>query len=161
MSTSESPLETKGEPVGIGGWLILPLLGLAMTLIRSPFSFAEYAQLGPALAAGSGVQNVFLVFEAAGNVVLLIVFPAYLLYLAYNKSRRFPRMYVVFAIAAAVFLVVDLVGARILFGHIYEAAGIPFMDQDTWIEVVRTAILVCVWVPYMQNSRRVANTFIA
>ena len=147
-------------PVGIGGWLVLPILGVALTLLRAPFHLAELANLGPALTAGSAAQSAFVLLEIVGNFVLLIVLPAYLLYLVYRKSYRFPAMYVVFAIAAAVFMIADLIVGYILVGHIYEATGTAFMDQDTWIEVLRTAILVFVWVPYMKTSRRVANTFV-
>ena len=48
----------------------------------------------------------------------------------------------------------------LLFGDILAATGQTPLDAEVIQELIRSIILVVVWIPYMRASRRVANTFI-
>jgi hypothetical protein len=48
----------------------------------------------------------------------------------------------------------------LLFGDILAATGQTPLDAEGIQELIRSIILVVVWIPYMRASRRVANTFI-
>lgn len=158
----ESPAKSEG-PAGIGGWLILPVIGMFVFPVRvvailvtdywplfergiwtnltTPGSPVYHALWGPVILYEMVCNGLFLVYD----LVLLI--------LLFGKSRRFPMAFVVFALLNVLFLVSDAalawqipaVAARGLEG----AAG----------EIARAVVAAAVWVPYMLVSKRVRNTF--
>lgn len=147
-------------PEGIGGWLILPMIGLIGTPIRAIFQLSQMASVWDNLQYLTAAQTAFIFIEAIGNVFIIIAFPIFLLVLFFNRKQSFPRFYVIWAIAEVAFTIADLIAAKILFGDVFEASGTELMDSDTWQDLLRGLVLVAIWVPYMLNSRRVRNTFI-
>ena len=158
MSGGDASKGPNDGPVGIGGWLVLPLLGLVVTVLGSYRMLGQYAGLSEMLARLSPSQSAFVIFEVVGNAVLL-VFPILLLALAFQTKRSFPGLYVVWAVAGMAFLVVDLILAMALFPAGYPTVESLF-DEATVRELLRSLLLLVVWAPYMMKSRRVANTFV-
>jgi hypothetical protein len=152
-------------PRGIGGWLILPLLGLVGSLLS--LSVALFTVYAPLFAEGGGWAVVtdqsdpsysalwapLIVFEIGTNLALigLIVF---LLYLVFRKSRRFPRLMIAYLIAGIVVGVIDLAWAE----------QIPALAADSSSEsltqVMRSIVGAVIWIPYFLVSQRVKNTFV-
>ena len=147
-------------PVGIGGWLILPTIGLCLTPLQGLIQLADYSGLSENLQFLTSPQVGFIVVEALGNFAIAVVMPVVLLVMLFSKKQAFPRIYVGWAIANLVFVLLDLVAAKILFGQIYQAAGMDLLDAETGQALFRAIILVGLWVPYMLTSRRVRNTFV-
>ena len=147
-------------PEGIGGWLILPVIGLCLTPLRALLQLGEFSSLKDAFAFLTGGQKAFLVAEMVLNFGIILVLPIVLLVLLFNKKATFPRVYVIWAVLCLVFLVGDLIMAKVMFSEIFAAGSVELLDADTLKDILRTIVLVAVWVPYMLNSRRVRNTFV-
>jgi hypothetical protein len=148
-----------GEPAGIGGWLILPTLGLFLAPVLAARFFSTYQQAFEAASAFTAAQLTFIAVEAVVNVVLNLVAPIALLILLFRKSRRFPVAYVAWSLTGLVVLIADLPIAYALFEDYYEEGGEPFFDGATLRELIRGVVSTAIWVPYMLVSRRVKNTF--
>ena len=150
-------------PQGIGGWLLLPVIGMFVFPIRALVSLATdywpifekgiWATLTtPGTQAYHPLWAPVLVFEILFNIAFL-AFELFLLYLLFTKSHRFPKMFIVFAVANLIFVVGDaLIGNQI---PAVAASGAESMAK----EIGRSFIVVAIWVPYMLVSKRVKNTF--
>ena len=147
-------------PEGIGGWLILPTLGILFSPLSALMQIGTYVGIGESFPLLTPAQRVFIVGEAVGILAISFVLPIVLLVFLFKKMRAFPRFYVVWAIINVAFVFVDLIGAKLLFGHIFEAQNIEFFDGDTVKSIVQAIVLVAIWTPYMLQSRRVKNTFV-
>ena len=151
-------------PRGIGGWLILPLLGLIVTPFR--VGFESYRELLPALDAetwtrlttpGSDAYHPLwasvIVFEVGVNV-LLIVFSVLLLWQFLRKARRVPKLMVAWWGTLVGVQAVDL----LLMTQIPMIAS--QMSAQDFKELLRAALGAAIWIPYFLVSRRVRNTFV-
>ena len=147
-------------PKGIGGWLILPMLGMFATLGVQLVGLTDAGQGFGNLNALNGLQSQMVVLEFCFNLVLFLAAPIALLVLFFNKDRKFPRYYIIWQIVGSAFVVLDLMLGYALFAQAYEASGTPFFDTTTLRSLLGSVIGVCVWVPYMMNSVRVKNTFV-
>ncbi len=147
-------------PRGIGGWLILPLLGLLLTPVQGFFQLPQYAGLGNAWRTMNPAQTDFLVCEIAANAIIVFILPPALLVLLLSRRHGFPRFYVAWAVADLLLVIADLALARVLFADVYAHGSAPFFDADTVRNITRSLLTVLIWVPYMLLSRRVRNTFV-
>jgi len=137
---------------GIGGWLILPAIGLAL----SPFMSVHgiYTDLHilfsrsyeTYLASHRGLGGLIL-FEAVNNSVFLMA-GIYLNYLLYTKKRLFPMGMIAFYAGSFVLMLAD---------HLMAARYLP---NTEWTTVARIGITCVVWIPYFLNSQRVEQTFV-
>lgn len=152
-------LPVREGPEGIGGWLILPMLGLILTPLTGLVGLKDYIGLSETFHLLTVPQQIFLVVEIIGNLVIAVILPIILLVLLFSKKLGFPRLYIAWAIANLVFVLADLIAAKILFGDVFEAQGVSLIDQETARSIGRSIVLVVIWIPYMLNSQRVQNTF--
>jgi hypothetical protein len=160
---SDAPPAVEG-PKGIGGWLLLPVIGLFVFPIRCLISLAtDYVpifQTGawavlttPGSARYHALWAPVLVGEIAFNVAFLAL-DLWLLVLLFTKSWRFPKVFIWFAGLNLGFIVLDaVVGNQI--PAVAQASG-----DGSAKEIGRAFVLVAVWVPYMLKSKRVKNTFV-
>ena len=160
MTQGETDTTSDAGPVGIGGWLVLPVIGVVLTLVRGLLSLLDLQGLEGMASRLTQAQLTFVIAEIIGNALVLFLLPLVLLVLLARKKRSFPRLYIVWAVAAFVFLVGDLVIANIVFREVFASGAAELLDADTVRALVSSAVLVLVWVPYMLNSRRVKNTFV-
>lgn len=151
---------TSGSPAGIGGWLILPVIGLVVTPLGGIAHLFQYGDLAETLPYLSRPQKLFLLFEIVGNIVVTIGLPVYLLVLLFRKRAAFPGIYTIWAIASLVFIVADLAAAGIVFADAFGEGGLELFDGETVRNIFRSVVLVAIWVPYMRMSKRVKNTFV-
>jgi hypothetical protein len=151
-------------PRGLGGWLVLVGLGLLLSplfilasliqfyvllftdgswaILTTPGSEAYHPTLGPLLISELVVNCAFLVAQ----IWLLVLF--------YKCSRGFPKLFIWVALLRLLFVLVD---AWVASSVLSEGR----IDADTTRDIVRSAVPVVIWVPYMLVSRRVKNTFVA
>ncbi|MGA2650978.1 MAG: DUF2569 domain-containing protein [Terracidiphilus sp.] len=137
---------------GIGGWLILHVIGLAVAPFLSLFGMVVDGSLlfgskGQAvLAARPGLEAVIL-FELITNLVFLTALIS-LNFLFYMKKKAFPTYIILFFVTQFVLLLADhLMAAR------FNPSSNPF-------EVIRSFLICLIWIPYFLNSRRVQLTFV-
>lgn len=147
-------------PSGLGGWLILPMLGLFLTIGNQLMSLTSAGQVFGSLGALNGLQSQMVIVEFFLNLAIFLAWPIALLVLFFNKDRKFPRNYIIWQIVGAVFVVLDLFAGYALFAQVYESTGTPFFDTATLRGLIGSVVGVCIWIPYMMNSVRVKNTFV-
>ena len=151
-------------PKGIGGWLLLPVIGMFVFPVRCVISLAtEYLPIfekdlwanltTPGSNAYHPLWAPLLIYEVVFNLAFL-VFDLFLLYLLFTKAHRFPKLYIAFAVLNLVFVVSDA-----LLGYQIPAVVAQGMDA-IWKEIGRSFMMVAIWVPYMLVSKRVKNTFV-
>lgn len=146
-------------PVGLGGWLVLPMLGMFLTPVIGVLGIN---QLLPALDGGlalTSAQRLVIWLEVVTNIVFQGIAPIALLVLFFKRARRFPTLYAAWISLNLIIVLVDLVFAYNVFRDYYDTPGVTFWDQETTQLVGRSVFGVAIWVPYMINSRRVRNTF--
>lgn len=151
------------EPRGIGGWLLLPLLGLVLTPIGMANSFVNVARIGfapgawdamtPGSEAYDPLQAPLLAFGMAFTLLGVVASPL-LLWLFLKRHRYVPRLMVA-SLAALVFgRAFDfLLASRI-------PAFRPAMPALVATYVVLPGLLATVWIAYFLRSSRVKNTFV-
>jgi hypothetical protein len=145
---------------GIGGWLILPMIGLFLTPIAMLLVFLFERDALYALDTLTAFQRNLIVGEYVTRVILYLVMPFVLLLLMFNKRRSFPRVNIGWVVAIALFVALDLALAYLAFKRHWETSGEPFFDRETLRVIANAAWGVIIWVPYMLNSQRVKNTFV-
>lgn len=143
---------TDSDLVGIGGWLILPAIGLAV----SPFSFAYgiyvdlrflvSSQYQAGLAARPGLAGV-LMFEAVNNSMLFLA-TILLNILFYRKKRAFPGYMMAY------------LGGQFLLGLADQLMAMRLTPHTDWTQVMRGLVGCAIWIPYFLQSRRVEVTFV-
>jgi hypothetical protein len=151
------------SPSGIGGWLILPLLGLIITPFK--IGFALYADIWPAFSQGAwrtvttpgneGYHPLWvplLIIESAGNVAIIAVGLIALWYFL-RKSRSTAKLMVSWLGLILVMVLADYV----LMNLIPELA--EKWDPKSLVELVRPVLGAAIWIPYFLFSKRVKATF--
>ena len=152
-------------PTGLGGWLVLVAIGLVIASLRlllllsqthlSIFLNGTWETITtPGNEAYHPLWAPILIFEIVGNAAMAIACVA-LLFLFFQKSRRFPPFYIALALIGIGFVVLDA-----WLGSIVNPDE-PMLDSDTGRELGRSIGTALVWVPYMLGSKRVRNTFLA
>jgi hypothetical protein len=154
--------DIKPELTGIGGWLVLVVFGQVVGLVRLIVSNGEY------YAKDASIAVLFERFPATawGEVALNVSMVALVVYttvLLFQKSRAFPRFFIL-QVCATIFLPIFAllwVGFTLSF-----ATGTPFgdlinaVDHKDFAQIGTGIVGAMIWIPYMLRSRRVANTFV-
>jgi hypothetical protein len=162
---TDAPLLSTGL-VGIDGWLILPLLGLAtwpllfvhelVTIILPDFRPHIWGALTtPGSPVYSAYWAPYLVTTNALRV-LLCAWAVALLVFFVRKSRRLPRLISMFFVAESAVALFRFFSAHYLSTHVPGGATI---SQDPPILLVLSFAATVVWILYFQRSVRVHNTF--
>jgi len=153
------------EPKGIGGWLVLPTLGLLISPLR--FGFQFYSSMLPVLvpSAWNALTNSsspayhplwgpLIVFEVVSSLALFI-FTLRLLWLFFKKSNRVPELFVMWFVLSVALQVVD-----ILFAAQIPAVAVQQTDFESVKDLISSLFAAAIWIPYFKRSKRVKNTFI-
>lgn len=141
-------------PVGLGGWLILPILGLFATIVMTARGTLEILPVIEQVQAATDMPAGLLEFlwiEVAANLLLILIV-VWTMILLFRKSRLFPNAYIFFLIFAAVVVIGDTLVAHYMFD--VELDNVMIRDA------ARSVIVCMIWIPYMLVSVRVKNTFV-
>ncbi|MEQ5127846.1 DUF2569 family protein [Providencia sp. wls1943] len=150
----------KPELNGIGGWLILPLLGVIFSALFMPFRLWHHNQevieyWSELTSPGSDyfipLFKEVIYFETVGNAIIYGTV-LYLCYLFFTKKKLIIKVYAFFQIFSLAVMVFDLVLANQLLDL--------EIDSNDIRELIRGLFGCFVWVPYFFVSVRVRNTFI-
>ena len=169
-STSDLSAEEISKFKGIGGWLVLVIIALFLTLGFQLYTVYTDAQLfsngtvaflsDPSSGTYIPAYGGFLKFELIMSIMLVIA-ASYLIYLFFKKYRRFPKYYVIFLVASVVYVLLDTYGMLSLMTVPAEAKKViedAMSEQGTAIG--RAFIGALIWGSYMMKSKRVKATFI-
>ncbi len=146
---------------GIGGWLILPAIGI----IVQPFVIGASLYQSSSSYSASTWQNLtgndavspylipWLLFELVGNIGLLVVSIG-LLVLFVRKRTSVPMVYLGYSVFTVIFLGLDLIVASLI--QIEDAA--PSTRENA--ELLRAMVVTVLWGSYFMLSERVKATFV-
>lgn len=148
---------------GIGGWLILPMIGLFLTPLKLGYLLVTvYLQLflsgswSVVTTVGTEAYHPLwaplILFEIFVNTVL-ISWAVALLILLFTKSPHFPRWIILYFIASLVFVSLDMAWCSLI------PAIAAQNDPTAMKELFRSLFAALVWIPYFIKSERVKNTF--
>ena len=137
---------------GIGGWLILVALSLAISPfvslhgVYTDFQILYGSRYHMALVSRPAFAGV-LMFEAITNSFFLVVVVC-LNFLFYMKKRIFPTGMIIYLAAQFLMILTD---------HLLAIRMNPSTES---VSVVRSLLTALVWIPYFLRSQRVEATFV-
>ncbi|MFS4468678.1 DUF3857 domain-containing protein [Maribacter sp. 2210JD10-5] len=145
------------ETQSIGGWMVLPAIGLVLTPFYLLFQLFSAEYYNKAIWSGfenagyenAEILNIYLGFELIANIAFL-VFSVLLNVLFFNKRTSVPIMMVYF-------YSINL-GLILLGSFVMNQFGID--DPTFFKDLSKGLIGAVIWIPYFLNSERVKNTFV-
>jgi hypothetical protein len=154
-STEAPTYKPVDDMSGIGGWLILPAIGLAITPFMSLYGIIIDIQGLTSEHLGVFTNHPsltgLLIFELIINAAFFVAV-IYLNILFYTKKRILPKCMIAFYAANCVLILAD---------HLATTAVFPSVDLSGGImTVVRAFVGAAIWIPYFHSSIRVENTFV-
>lgn len=167
MHSTDAPAvaNTSGVgPSGIGGWLVLPALGLVVTPLMILYQL--YTNFLPLANADSWSAMIdrqspiyhpllvpLIIWEIGMNVVLLAV-TIYAAILFFRRSKRAPVWVIMWLILSLGIMLIDAaVGSQI---PVIAKEGF----RDSLRDLGRSITGAAVWIPYFLLSKRVKSTFV-
>ncbi len=153
-----------GHISGIGGWLILPMIGLVITPLRLGFMLITmHLQIflsgswGILTTAGSDAYHPLwaplILFEIFANTVLMSWSVA-LLVLLFAKSHHFPKWIILLYLTSLGVIALDMALSQSI------PAVAEQNDPSAATELFRSIVAAIIWIPYFIKSERVRNTFV-
>ena len=154
----------KNKLEGIRGWLLLVALLIIITPIRimitiittypGMFSLGIWDALTTqGSEAYSPLWAPILGMEMLLNCIL-VLFWLYVGYQFFTKRRIFPTWYIGVSVFSLLFVLADAFSINL------ALQGDTVFYPGMKMEIVRSLIMVAIWVPYMLISKRVKATFI-
>lgn len=152
--------QNRESGIPIGGWLILPVIGLVLTPFRMLYEHYLIIEEGSyssatfkALWSDESIENGKVILalisgEAFINFVMFFMVFA-IIFLFFKRRSNVPYLMIGFYIFSFVFLLVDSILAYFL---IEEST---IIDKD----IFRSFVSTCIWAPYFVLSQRVKSTF--
>ncbi|MEK4523602.1 DUF2569 domain-containing protein [Psychrobacillus sp. FSL W7-1493] len=155
-------------PVGIGGWLILPLIGL----ITSPFVIIAYLMIDvfpfmtaegwESITSRSGeyyhplfgpIVIIDLIIYLAQNSLVIV-----LLILFFKNKTIFPRVMITYLTTILILdILIGYINLQIV-ESVFEPD--PLTSQHYMFNVIRAMVSTSIWITYFSKSKRVKNTFV-
>ena len=148
----------------IGGWLVLLLIGLVLSMFIRAFVLVHgigiFTKPGiwtkltsPASPTYHPLWPIVIVYEVGGQSVLLIA-TCFLLWLMLTHRRAFRPWMIAFLVCIVAFPIGDhLLGAFVPAIHVRQNAAML-------TKVFQPLLYVVIWLPYMLVSTRVKATFV-
>jgi hypothetical protein len=157
------------DPSGIGGWLLIPLLGLffviyegfelfknnAFLLFQSEMWTAFYtpgtifhnSRWTPLILSLAFLQAAITILSAAAIVAL------------FKKKRFVPALMVAIYVVGMALVANDYVVARYFFPLIDPDWAVSLQSQSL-NKLIGALLSAAIWIPYFMQSKRVKNTFV-
>lgn len=146
----------------IGGWMVLPLIGLCFTpfvLIFQIFSqdFFNHNIWVGVYNAETNLPSAFL-FVLGGELiynVFELTFAVFLIILFFKKRTSLPNLISFFYIFVLVGAISDFLAIKFLLPSLYAETD----PGESFTLILRAFVAVIIWIPYFQISERVKETF--
>ncbi len=136
--------------MGIGGWLLLPAIGLVANSFLWLKAAAEYLQLYSRISSNSHVSWV-----VAAMIVRSFLFAAFVMFVAVQFFRRrliAPRLMIILLWSAPA-----VAGGGV--GALSLALGKSLFSADYVVQLIASIVSASIWTGYFVRSARVKNTF--
>ncbi len=161
MSTSE-------VPAGIGGWLLIPIVTLFVSIYAAVGSFQEIGTiLGP---------NLWTAFKTPGTVfyhspwvpvivvgaliqVSIVIIAVIAMTAIFRKKKSVPRIMILLYVLGTCLVIVDM-----FLTYSFLASISPQLSNQVAPESLKkmagVIVSAIIWMPYFLKSKRVMNTFV-
>lgn len=139
------------EPSGIGGWLILPAIGIVAAPVRFLVNLWDYLPLFDGITPGTMVHAMLI-----AEVICWVGFLGLAALTAvqfFGRKVNAPKLYIALLVGQVVFVAADALAAAILFNA-------QALDVDIEIAFGMLLAACAIWIPYFLYSVRVRNTFV-
>jgi Protein of unknown function (DUF2569) len=160
MSSENLQVQSK-KLFGVGGWLILPIIGFAGTIILTLLNlFVAFQSIEGLILIFTDQSDQFSSMRVPVALSLLfgsavIISAAICLYRIFVSKMNVRKIAVIHFCILATAGLVELWGDNVISTSIPNAAADPSIVKDA----VRGVIIAAIWIPYFMVSKRVANTF--
>ncbi|MFN8335138.1 MAG: DUF3857 domain-containing protein [Cyclobacteriaceae bacterium] len=138
----------------IGGWLILPAIGLCIspfrdvyTLVQAENNFFNGGIWTALYTSGQHGLLLLLTLELTYNILSLF-FTGLLIMLFFQRRTSLPRLIIFFYAISLGITVFDEVAVLLISG-----------EPVTSSEIIKPAVAATIWIPYFAFSQRVKETF--
>lgn len=156
---NEQKENTSFNKSGLGGWLILPQIGLFATALMLIFGILSLdvsffnGEAWDLLSDEPGFRG-YLMFTIIYNL-LLLGFNIFIIVQFYRKKTMLPRLMIIFYSIAICMSIIDLIMTQ-------QLTFVTDEEMKTLItNLGRNIIAGGIWIPYFIKSKRVKNTFVA
>lgn len=148
LTDAQLPPDVPLVPEKIGGWLILPAIGLVLGCILSVIGIILSFSIASEIASKyKGIFAINLLFDIA-----LTVFLFYVAFRFFGKRRNAPAAMISFIIA-------NIIVSGVLLVISIGAEAEPFM-LESGKTLGKGIISAAIWIPYFVVSKRVKKTFV-
>jgi glucan phosphoethanolaminetransferase (alkaline phosphatase superfamily) len=161
-ATPPASVSTPAPAEKLGGWLILLMAGLVLTLLNQLQGLPDTFQLFGTLSTANvdPILSNLVQLDLIVGIALYLIAPIVLLVLMAGRRRRFVRLFITWAIVSAVFTILDLMLGYALGHASLEAEGQSFFGFDMLRQLLGPAVALCIWTPYLLQSQRAKTTFV-
>ncbi|WP_119389973.1 DUF2569 domain-containing protein [Taklimakanibacter lacteus] len=150
-------------PRGIGGWLILPIIHLVITILLTAYNVMMALQYWSGIMAMvTGNIDPAYRWMAVPTIlslvlgIALVAFAIYVLVRLFQKRREVPRLMIWFY---SLVLAVTLFESGMVFA--FEEFRESSADVGQALkDLIRAFLGVAIWIPYFLVSKRVKATFV-
>jgi hypothetical protein len=148
-------------PIGIGGWLIIPILGfigvIILTAINLSALVTEFEGIKFILTDTTGATNGMLLPVILSTVFGIAVMASasiclYKIFVSKSELRTIAVIHYVLLASAGL---IELWGDGVISAVLPDTAPDPSVTKDA----VRGVLAAFIWIPYFLNSKRIKNTF--
>ncbi len=148
--------EGEDKALSIGGWLVLPAIGLVLTPFILIFHLVSNDYFNKNIWQGfrlggyenHRILNLYMGFELFYNIAFL-VFTILLILMFFKRRTGLPKLMVIFYSTNLL--------AVLLGGFVLNQSGLS--DASTFKDIFRAILSAAIWIPYFLLSKRVKETF--
>lgn len=156
------PPENRLSEEAFGGWLLLVMIGIAVSPLYQAYEFISEPTFFDANTLGTlreSSEHLPLYFLIELELILntaFFCFSCYFAYCFFTKRTNVPLLATIFYSASLFILVADMVLLEIVApGNLTETD-----KADSMRQIVKSFITAAIWVPYFHKSTRVKKTFV-
>lgn len=157
------------KPNGIGGWLLIPVLGLFFVIYQGFELFKSNDLLlfqSEMWTAFSVPGTVFyksgwtpLIISLAFLQVAITALSIVALVALFKKKRFVPALMVAIYVVGLALVANDYVLARLFFPMVDPDLAISIQSESIK-KLIGVSLAAVIWIPYFVQSKRVKNTFV-
>ncbi len=146
----------------IGGWMILPLIGLLLSpiLLSSQLFTEDFFNHNTWTRIYNGEVSISrnVLFLIAGEIIYnfaLLTFNIFLIILFFKKRSSLPNLISIYYIVLFLGTTLDLILSKMMLGELYTNV----QYQDSLKLAIRAFWAAIIWIPFFHISKQVGATF--
>ena len=149
----------------IGGWLILPAIGITLSPIRMFIEMCRSSEYWDSTiwaavfdlqgTSAHMLSGILMVFELGYNTAYFAL-SIFVVILFYMRRSILPRFAILLYAAVVVFLILDTVLAMLINAGAFSQEE----EREAYMDIIKSFIAAAIWIPYFLIADRVKQTFV-